>query len=86
MKLRLTPLNILSSILVVSIAYLLLFPDENGWRKLGSIPLIGLFLMSFISDMVFRALVKDLKRIWIIELVFIIFVAVLILIIQKYST
>jgi hypothetical protein len=40
MKLRLTPLNILTSLLLVSIAYLLLFPDENGFRELGSIPLI----------------------------------------------
>ncbi len=82
MKLRLTPLNILSSVVLVSLAYLLLFPDENGWRYLGSIPLVVLLFISLISDLLFRRLIVDLKRIWLFELLFLIFVVVLIVLIR----
>jgi len=85
MKLRLTPLNILSSLLIVSIAYLLLFPDQNGFRKLGSIPLIILLILSFIIDQVFRRYISELKRIWLIELLFLIFVAVLMVLFKLYN-
>jgi hypothetical protein len=83
MKIRLTPLNVISSLLIIAIAWLFIFADENGWRKLGAVSLIILWVLSFVSDIVFRSFLKDLKRIWIIELVFIIFVALLILIIQS---
>lgn len=82
MNLRLTPLNIISSVLLVSIAYLLLFPDESGWRYLGAIPLAAMLVISFISDMLFRRLIGDLKRIWLFELLFLIFVVILILMIK----
>ena len=84
MNLRLTPLNIVSSVLLVGIAWLLIFPDENGFRELGSIPLIVLLILSFISDQVFRRLIPELKRIWLIELLFLIFVAVLMVLIRVY--
>ncbi len=82
MNVRLTPLNILTALLLVSIVYLLLFPDEHGWRYLGAIPLGGILILSFMSDLLFRRLIIDLKRIWLFELVFLIFVAVLILLIR----
>ena len=82
MNLRLTPLNIISSVILVSIAYLLIFPDENGWRQLGAIPLTVLLVLSFISDLVFRRLIQNLKRIWLFELLFLIFVVVLTLLIN----
>lgn len=82
MKLRLTPLNIFSSALLVSVGYLLLFPDESGWRYLGSIPLVILLLLSLISDLIFRRLIPDLKWIWLFELLFLIFVAILIVLIK----
>ena len=84
MNLRLTPLNIVSSVLLVGIAWLLIFPDETGFRELGSIPLIVLLILSFISDQVFRRLIPELKRIWLIELLFLIFVAVLMVLIRVY--
>jgi len=84
MKLRLTPLNILTSLLIVGIAYLLLFPDESGFRELGSIPLIILLILSFITDQVFRRFIPELKRIWLIELLFLIFVAVLTILLRLY--
>lgn len=82
MNVRLTPLNILTALLLVSIVYLLLFPDEHGWRYLGAISLGGILILSFMSDLLFRRLIIDLKRIWLFELVFLIFVAVLILLIR----
>jgi len=83
LKLRLTPLNILTSALIVSIIYLLIYRDAEGWRVLGTIPLILLTVLSFVTDLIFRRFVNDIKRIWIIELVFIIFATILMLLIQK---
>lgn len=82
MNLRLTPLNIVSSILLVSIAYLLIYPDDAGWRQLGIIPLTILVVLSFITDLIFRRKMIDLKRIWLFELLFIIFVVILIILIR----
>jgi quinol-cytochrome oxidoreductase complex cytochrome b subunit len=82
MNVRLTPLNIVSSVLIVSIAYLLFFPDENGWRYMGVIPLVVMLVVSFISDILFRRLLVNLKRIWLFELLFLIFVVILILLIK----
>ncbi|MGV3507700.1 MAG: hypothetical protein ACO1N7_00320 [Sphingobacteriaceae bacterium] len=83
MKLRLTPLNILTSIILVSIVYLLIYQDTEGWRVLGTVSLIVIAILCFITDLIFRRFVKDLKRIWIIELVFIIFAAVLMVLIGR---
>lgn len=83
MKLRLTPLNMLTSALLVSVVYLLVFRDSEGWRVLGSISLVALAAISFLTDLIFRRFVKDLKRIWIIELLFIIFAAVSMVLLQR---
>ena len=82
MNLRLTPLNVVSSVLLVSIAYLLIDADESGWRELGAIPLLVMFALCFISDLVFRRLIPDIKRIWLFELLFLIFVALLMVLIR----
>lgn len=84
MKLRLTPLNIVSSLLLVNISYQLFFQDEIGFKELGSIPLIILLILSFITDQIFRRFIPQLKRIWLIELLFLIFVAVLMILIKLY--
>jgi drug/metabolite transporter (DMT)-like permease len=84
MKLRLTPLNLVSSFVLVSIGYQLFFPDENKFRELGSIRLIILLILSFIADQVFRRYIPQLKRIWLIEVLFLIFVAVLMTLIKLY--
>ena len=83
MKLRLTPLNILTSALLVSVVYLFVFRDSEGWRVLGSISLVVLAALSFFTDLIFRRFIKDIKRIWIIELLFIIFAAVLMVLLQR---
>lgn len=81
---RLTPLNILTSVLIVCISYLVIFRDSEGWRLLGTVSLGILAILSFITDLIFRRIVKDLKRIWIIEILFIIFALVLYMLIQYY--
>lgn len=83
MTMRLTPLNIVSSVLLVSIANLVVFPDETGWRYLGAIPLVVMLVISFLSDLLFRRIIVDLKRIWLFELLFLIFVVILILLIKS---
>lgn len=83
MKVRFTPLNLVVSALLVSVAYLIIFKDESGFRILGTIPLLALVIVCFISDLLFRKYLKDLKRIWIVELVFIIFAATILILIQK---
>ena len=84
MKLRLTPLNLVSSFVLVSIGYQLFFPDENKFRELDSIRLIIMLILSFIADQVFRRYIPQLKRIWLIEVLFLIFVAVLMMLIKLY--
>lgn len=83
MKLRLTPLNILSAGLLTAIVYLFIFRDESGWRVLGAVSLALMLASSVVTDLIFRYFLKELKRIWIVELLFLIFAAVLIILIQK---
>ena len=83
MRVRLTPLNILMAVLVTAVGYYIIFPDEEGWRLLGAVSVFMLAVMCFLSDLLFRFLLKDLKRIWIVEVCFIIFAVVLIIIIKR---
>jgi len=83
MNLRLTPLNIVSSFLLVGTAYLLIFPNVTDKAYPGILSLLLLFVICFITDIVFRRLIINLKRIWLFELLFIIFVGFLILLIRS---
>lgn len=78
-----SPLNIVTAFFLVSSGYLLAFPDEAGWRRLGAIPLLVLAVLAFIVDVLFKTYIKDIKRIWIVELAFIIFAAVLTILLGK---
>lgn len=84
MKLRLTPLNIVTSLLLVSTIFLPPSPDGSLLRKIGGIPFFILVILSFITDQVFRRYIPELKRIWLIELLFLIFVVVLMILIKLY--
>lgn len=83
-RIRFTPLNILSALLVLAVAYLFAFADNTGWRTLGALPLIGLLILSVLADLLFRATLFSLKRIWIVEVLFLIFVLLIIYIIQRF--
>ncbi|MXV51555.1 hypothetical protein GS399_11290 [Pedobacter sp. HMF7647] len=85
MKLRVTPLNIAAALSLVFAAYLFLFPSHNeyGIHTLFKFLLIVLALVFFISDLIFRYSFKSLKKIWLVEIGFIAFTVLLILIIKK---
>lgn len=84
MNLRFTPLNIVSSIFLFSIAEKLISKDGGGFSGLSMTSLFVLLVMSFISDQIFRRLILEQKRIWLFELVFLIFVLVLTTLIGVY--
>lgn len=89
MKFRLTPLNIVTSLGFALLA--LTFFQAKSVSGVGQVEMSALYkiilsamiLVSIITDLIFRFLFKDLKRIWLVELVFILLTAVLILILQK---
>ncbi len=78
---RITPLNIALALLVAGGAYLYLEGRQqvNTATVLSAIAAFG--VLSF-ADLIFRARLKNLKRIWIAEILFLIFAAVSILIIK----
>ncbi|WP_443943852.1 hypothetical protein ACJVDH_13080 [Pedobacter sp. AW1-32] len=89
MKTRITPLNIITSIafafLVLSFFQHAQKPqtvDFGGFYKL----ILGcLILVTFVTDLVFRFTLKDFKRLWMVELIFIVTTAILMLILQKVA-
>lgn len=89
MRFRLTPLNIITSLGFVCLALSFLEPGSNGVLfTLGMTPLYRiifacLVLVSIVADLIFRFLFKDLKRIWLVELVFISLTIIIFLLLQK---
>lgn len=88
MNFRITPLNIIGAVGLGLAAFNILTPKDNAPRHIDMsgfyLLILGcLILVTFITDMIFRFTLKDLKRIWIVELVFIVFAAILMLILQK---
>lgn len=81
---RISPLNILSSILLVGTAYLHLFPSEKNTFLPDLLSVALLVFLCLITDLIFRSLIKELKRIWLFELVFLIFVGLMIYLIKSY--
>lgn len=87
MKFRLTPLNIVTALgLALLVASFFEPATGRGQVNFGGFYkwlLLALVVVTFVSDLVFRFALKSLKRIWIIELVFIAATVILILILQK---
>lgn len=88
MKFRLTPLNIITALGFALLIASFFQPETigRGQVNVGSFYkwlLAALIVVTFISDLIFRFALKNLKRIWIVEMVFIIATAILILILQK---
>jgi len=89
MKARITPLNI-----ITAIAFALLVVSFMGTKPPGQhVDLTGFYklilgclvLVTFITDLIFRFTLKNLRRIWIVELSFIVISAILMLILQKIA-
>ena len=79
---RVTPLNIASAVLVVILGYSI-FGSATERPAIGTWQLAGVLLLSIVSDIVFRGIVRNLKRIWMIELLFVSLVVALMLIIGR---
>lgn len=88
MKFRLTPLNIVTALGFATLIFLFLQPKQTGAGHINLTSfyflILGcLVLITFVTDMIFRFTLKDLKKIWIVEMVFILLTTVLILLLQK---
>ncbi|SMC97395.1 hypothetical protein [Pedobacter nyackensis] len=87
MKVKLTPLNIVSALCLVVAVLLLLDKKDKGPQHIDvSGLLIGFCFLAtvvaFISDQIFRRFIPSLKKLWIIEGVLIVFIIILIFIIK----
>lgn len=89
MKLRITPLNIVTSIafafLVVSVFQTKTAGQHFDMGAFYKLILGCLVVVTFITDLIFRFSFKELKRIWVVELVFIVIAGILMLILQKVA-
>ena len=65
---RVTPLNIITAALLIWLGYGLL-DDTIGFS--GVLWIILLIVLVFIGDQVFRMLLGSLRRIWIVQMIFI---------------
>ena len=69
MKLRITPLNIIGAIGLGLAAFTILSPKDHAPRHVDFsgfyLLILGcLILVTFITDLIFRFTLKDLKKIW----------------------
>ncbi|WP_316803817.1 hypothetical protein [Pedobacter nototheniae] len=90
MKFRVTPLNIVGAASLALVIVNLFSNNEHTPRHVDFsrfyLLILGcLIVVTFITDLIFRFTLKDLKRIWIVEVVFIFIAAVLMLILQKVT-
>ncbi|EDM38713.1 hypothetical protein PBAL39_21610 [Pedobacter sp. BAL39] len=89
LKLKLTPLNIVSAVFL-TIAVLLLLEDNKPRGTAMYLNISGILIgfsflvavIAFISDQIFRRFVPELKKIWILESFFVFFTVLLIIIIK----
>lgn len=88
-KLRLTPLNIVTALGLITLALSFFEYNSNGsYVVISMAPLYrmilgSLVLVSIVTDFIFRFLFKDLKRIWLVEMVFIALTIIIFLLLQK---
>ncbi|WP_243732541.1 hypothetical protein [Pedobacter metabolipauper] len=86
MKIKLTPLNLVSALcLVIGVLLLTGKKPVSGNTNLTAL-LVGFSFLSaviaFISDLIFRKFIPNLKKLWVIEIILIIFIVILIFIIK----
>ncbi|RZK18752.1 MAG: hypothetical protein EOO86_09380 [Pedobacter sp.] len=90
MKLRITPLNIIGAAGLGLAAFNILGPKDSAPKHIDMsgfyLLILGcLILVTFITDLIFRSTLKDLKRIWIVESIFIVITVILMFIIKKIA-
>ena len=86
-KLRITPLNIVAALALAFLVASFFESNPNrghvDFSNLYRIVLGGLVVVAFITDMIFRFIFKELKRIWLVEMAFVSLTIILFLILQK---
>ena len=84
MKLRLTPLNIIIALLLVYFG-LLLFQESSKSNSILSVFVIAFAVILCIVDLIFRIVIPHAnnRKLWLIQSVFIIFVAILTFLLMK---
>ena len=84
MKLRLTPLNIIIALLLVYFG-LLLFQESSKSNSIISVFVIAFAAILCIVDLIFRIVIPyaNNRKLWLIQTVFIIFVAILTFLLMK---
>ena len=84
MKLRLTPLNIIIALLLVYFG-LLLFQESSKSNSIISVFVIAFAAILCIVDLIFRIVIPyaNNRKLWLIQSVFIIFVAILTFLLMK---
>jgi len=88
LKVKLTPLNIVSAVCLT--AAILLLVNKKQTLQVTPDALVDLMaglsilaaIIAFISDQIFRKFVLGIKKLWIVEGVLVIFIIILILIIK----
>ena len=88
MKLRLTPFNIVIAFAIALLIIILFQPTPSGGPQIFAIKaqqwfLLALIVVCFITDLIFRFTLRSLKKIWIVELAFVLLLSILFLILQK---
>ncbi|WP_157766428.1 hypothetical protein [Pedobacter ginsengisoli] len=89
MKVKLTPLNIVSAICLVVAVLLLVSKKEEGHAP-QHVDVTGILvgfsflaaIVAFVSDQIFRRFILNLKKLWVVEGVLVIFIIILIFIIK----
>ena len=84
MRTRLTPLNFAAAGLLVALVYPLLDSGTSDGEGLNTILLLALLIVCLLADILFRSLLRNLKRIWIVEVLFLIFAVISLLIIRSF--
>lgn len=79
---RVTPLNITSAVLVVILGYSI-FGGNVSVSGISVWLVAGILLLCVVSDILFRGMLRNLKKIWLTELLFMSLVIALILIIKR---
>lgn len=88
MKVKLTPLNIVSAIcLVIAVMLLINKQDQANPKYVDISGILAGFsfltaVVAFISDQIFRRFILNLKKLWVVEGVLVIFITILIFIIK----
>lgn len=80
-RLRVTPLNIASALLLAGLLWRVV-DDQIGWGTIGWFFLLLLILV--IADQFFRLMLRNLKRVWIAEAVFLVFVVLVIWVLKLW--